>query len=248
MAATVVEFLAGSGHTLTLKLFALGSDSIANGAGGDAMTEETNREGLYLATVDEALAGIYHAHVFDASGILVRPGYVRLADDTNTYRVEQSYATVLALPNAQYDAAGGLPISDAGGLDMDQLADIYDAVTNTGVALPSSADSYWSKTFYTRDTGSGQDEYRTVWFKNDEPLTSGVSLTKLWVVDDSSNDKIGTSGSPTSMSEVGSDHFFLYNATAAGEKIAAGVGFAVMTYATIDSVERKWREVFNRDT
>lgn len=147
------------------------------------------------------------------------------------------YCVFQVIEEAIYDA---LLAPSAGGFDSSANVTID--------ALPTSADSYWSKTTYTRDTGNSQDEHRTIWFKNDEPLTSGVTLAKLWVVDDASNDKIGSAGSPASMTEVGSDHVFLYNATAAGEKVAAGIGLATMTYATIDSVERKWREVFSRDT
>lgn len=88
MANTKVGVILASGMgTLTLKLFPFGSDVQANPTGsGDAMTEAANRDGLYEATVAEALSGCHHAHVYNSSGGLVAAGFVPdLADDTNLY-------------------------------------------------------------------------------------------------------------------------------------------------------------------
>lgn len=46
--------------------------------------------------------------------------------------------TTNPLPNAEPDAAGGLPISDAGALDLDQMdSNISDILTDTGTTLPA---------------------------------------------------------------------------------------------------------------
>lgn len=46
-----------------------------------------------------------------------------------------------ALPNAAADAAGGLPISDAGGLDLDQLnMNVTSVLTDTGTTIPGILD------------------------------------------------------------------------------------------------------------
>ena len=86
MASTPVQFEAPSGLTLTLKLFPHGSDTIANGAGGDAATEKVNMLGLYEATVTEALAGYHNALVVDDSGNPIGAYNVNLADDTTIHR------------------------------------------------------------------------------------------------------------------------------------------------------------------
>lgn len=87
MANTTVELLAPPGQTLTLELYALGSDVLANSGGADTLIEEANRHGLYTATVTESLAGWYSAHILNAGDALIAVGYVFLSDDTGTYRV-----------------------------------------------------------------------------------------------------------------------------------------------------------------
>ena len=66
MASTPVEFRAPSGLTLTLEVYPYGSDTIGN-TGGDSAAEETNRKGVYTATVTEALTGWHTAHVMSGS-------------------------------------------------------------------------------------------------------------------------------------------------------------------------------------
>lgn len=78
MAATI-ELFAAPGLTLTVELFAYLSDTIANGAGGDSLTEATNRKGLYTATVSETLTGWHTAHV-KLSGTVIAAGDVYLVD------------------------------------------------------------------------------------------------------------------------------------------------------------------------
>jgi hypothetical protein len=92
MAATIVEFDFAPGVTPTLTLFVDGSDVIAN-TGGDVGAEETNRGGTYLATVDEALSDWHKAYV-TIDGTTVPLGWVKLADDTSTYRVVSEFEAV----------------------------------------------------------------------------------------------------------------------------------------------------------
>ena len=89
MASTPVQIQLESGlASPTLTLYADGSDSPANTP--DTLTEETNRLGLYEATVTEALSGIYYAKVLDG-GALVGSGWVTLADDASEYKVRYDY-------------------------------------------------------------------------------------------------------------------------------------------------------------
>lgn len=117
MADTIVEWLggtiSGTAETRTLKLFALGSDVVANGS-GDAGAEATNRKCLFLATVDDALTGWHHAHVFDDNSECVVRGYVKLNDDTGTYRIVSEMPLSITLdeltsvPDAEPTAADAL--------------------------------------------------------------------------------------------------------------------------------------------
>jgi len=87
MASTPVEIIHGiTGLTATLKLYARGSDTIVNGA-GDTLTEQTNRKGVYRATVTESLTGLHEAYMVDGSGNVLYTGYVRLQDTTDVHTV-----------------------------------------------------------------------------------------------------------------------------------------------------------------
>ena len=70
------------------------------------------------------------------TGMVVFGGRVRLVN----YDLEDSVRLGLtALPNAAADAAGGLAISDAGGLDLDAMnTNINDIETDTGTTIPAS--------------------------------------------------------------------------------------------------------------
>jgi hypothetical protein len=92
--SVMIELLAPSGLTLTVELFPYSSDVIANGAGGDALAEATNRKGLYTATVAETLSGWHTAHV-KLSGTVISVGDVYLVDGA-TCRVRDHDARVSA--------------------------------------------------------------------------------------------------------------------------------------------------------
>lgn len=85
MANKTVAILAPTGLTLTLEVYPDGSDTIAN-TGGDALTEATNRKGLYTCTVTEALSGLHTAHI-KQSGTVIGVGFVYLVDEVGTYWV-----------------------------------------------------------------------------------------------------------------------------------------------------------------
>lgn len=65
-----------TGETLTLRLYPLGSGTIAN-TGGDAMTE--SGDGLFSATVGETLTG-WHKTYADRSSVPVATGFVNMSD------------------------------------------------------------------------------------------------------------------------------------------------------------------------
>jgi hypothetical protein len=115
MATTPVEFSAPPGLTLDLELYPYGSDTIANGAGGDAATEHTNRDGIYSANVTETISGWHTAHVYDGSNNLIAVGNVYMEDDTAIKRVHDAADRILpvedgAIPAVHTDASGGLPV------------------------------------------------------------------------------------------------------------------------------------------
>jgi len=93
MATQTIEFSAVSGQTITARLFAAGSDTVA--ATASSVTERTNATGVYAATVTSTLAGVYRLVATNASGTLLAQWWVRLANADGDYIAYES-------PNADY--------------------------------------------------------------------------------------------------------------------------------------------------
>lgn len=76
-----------SGQTgLTVRIYALGSDTIANGAGGDALTETASSDGQFTATIAEDLSGQHEYYVYKSGspiyrGLVNADGAVLIADE-----------------------------------------------------------------------------------------------------------------------------------------------------------------------
>lgn len=123
-----------------LTLITLASASAAHSDGGFILVDDTNMPGLYrcdypdaaFATgVDQVLLQIV---VASASNAVAAPIMVDIADVDLRDPVRGG---MTALPNAAADAAGGLPISDAGGLDLDAMnTNINDIETDTAAMQP----------------------------------------------------------------------------------------------------------------
>lgn len=117
MAATL-EVLAPTGLTLTVKLYPYGSDVIANGAVGDTLTEATNRDGLYAATVAETLSGWHTAHIFSGA-LAIAVTDVYMEDGAVCRGRDHDPHGELIVPASGSDACtvelkiGLVPISDA---------------------------------------------------------------------------------------------------------------------------------------
>jgi hypothetical protein len=123
------------------------------------------------------------------TGMLVTGGRVKLVnyDPEDTVRLG-----LTALPNAAADAAGGLPVSDAGGLDVDTILGRITANVATATALA------------TAQTGI------TSIIKN------AFIAVELAVSDDSDQDALVLTGGPTSV--ISNVIAILYDASAAGVK------------------------------
>ena len=99
-------------------------------------------DGYYRLDLPDAAcaSGVVGVLVHGAvTGMIVLGEYIQLVayDPFDGVR-----AGLTALPNAAADAAGGLPISDAGGLDLDALAASIAAIlTDTGTTLDGKIDT-----------------------------------------------------------------------------------------------------------
>lgn len=88
MASTVVLVPAPPEHAgrsdLVLELYEVGGTSLLN-TGGDTLTELTNNDATFTATVTEALSGLKQALIVDTSNNPIGSLFVYLQDDTGTY-------------------------------------------------------------------------------------------------------------------------------------------------------------------
>lgn len=103
MATTTVTFLRDYATALTAKLTSVGGTGTPNASGYNC----TNTNGLQSLTITEALVGEFYLYAYDSLGDIAYQGYVVLADDTGTYRVEDTVAAIKA-DAALGTADGGL--------------------------------------------------------------------------------------------------------------------------------------------
>jgi len=119
------------GATGTATALALATQTVtgAHTDGGFVEIDSTNMPGMYRLDLSDAIVGtagiskIYLHGAADMAPVIVELEVVSV----NKYDSVRGGMT--ALPNAAADAAGGLPISDAGGLDLDTKLASADEIT-----------------------------------------------------------------------------------------------------------------------
>jgi hypothetical protein len=134
--SAIVEIIHGvAGLTgATLKLFARGVDTLVNGS-GDTLVEQTNRQGVYRATVDEPLTGLHEAYMVDGSGIVLYAGVIDL-------RATVGVQTVAELCHAISDSTGGTGARTV----VVTVNDGEDPLQAASVRLARGAESYIQRT------------------------------------------------------------------------------------------------------
>jgi len=173
-----------------------------------------------------------------------------------------------ALPAAAADAAGGLPISDAGGLDLDSqigtdinaiLADTVtdgvalanDSITAAKIAagaidaatLAADMDTYQAKVVLIDDDSGATDLYLVTFFKNGEPVTTGITSPTIQVIKASDGTDLIASGALT---EIGSSG--MYKKAETTNRVVDGSGYIAKVQATIVSATRTWLQPIGRDS
>ena len=104
MATQSVEFSAPSGQTVTARLFSAGSDTVVQTA--SAVTEATNRDGVYTATFTDAAAGLYRLIATNSGGTLLAQWWVDLTLATATFQSYEVPVSVMQSGLSTLDAAG----------------------------------------------------------------------------------------------------------------------------------------------
>jgi len=123
MATQSVEFSAPSGQTVTARLFTAGSDTVVQTA--SAVTEATNRDGVYTATFTDAAAGLYRLIATNSGGTLLAQWWVDLTLATATFQSYEVPVSVMQSGLSTLDAAGVRSAVGLASADLDtQLADL----------------------------------------------------------------------------------------------------------------------------
>jgi hypothetical protein len=116
------------------------------------------------------------------------------------------------------------------GIDFDNIEG-----TLKNANLDSDLDSYQAYIQLTDDDNGSADRYSATWFKNGEPITSGITSPTIQVIKDADGtDLIAV----TAMTEVASQGHFRYIEST--NRIIDGVAYKVKIQATIGGATRTW--------
>ena len=107
-----------------LTLITLASASAAHADGGFILVDDTNMPGVYRCDYPDAAFATGVDQIFCTVKVAAAKNAIAapiLVDITDVDLRDAVRAGLTTLPDAAADAAGGLPISDAGGLDLDAM-------------------------------------------------------------------------------------------------------------------------------
>ena len=108
--------------------------------------------------------------------------------------------------------------------------------------LNADLDSYQAKVILVDDDTGTSDRYTTVWFKNGEPVTSGITSPTIQVIKASDGTDLVAS---VAMTEVGS--LGIYKHVETTNRIVSGDDYFAKVQATIASATRTWFQQVGRD-
>ena len=146
---------------------------------------------------------------------------------------------------------------DTGGISYGftvQSADVTladDAITAAKIAsgaidddaLATDMDTYQAKVWLVDDGNAGSDRYTVVFFKNSQPVTSGITSPTLQVIKAADGTDLIASDSLTQIGATG-----LYRYNEATNRIDAGAMYIAKTQATIGGATRTWYQPVGRDS
>ena len=160
--------------------------------------------------------------------------------DTNTSSpLPDSYGERLDVPVSSRAATG-----DAMSLAPNAVNDSAVAVgALTRDAFASDVDTYQAKVWFFDDNSGSTDRYTVIWYKNGEPVTTGITspLIQVYKVADGT-DLVAE----TAMTEIGSTGTYRYNE--ASNRLIDGVAYIAQVKATIASSQRRWFQPVGRDS
>lgn len=159
--------------------------------------------------------------------------------DANIAGVETKIDTIDGIVDAILADTGtdGVAIAN-GAITAAKIAD--GAIDNT--ALASDLDTYQAKVIFIDDDNGTNDRYIVIFYKNGEPITSGITSPTIQVIKCSDGTDLISS---TALTQIGS--LGLYKRDEATNRIADGDSYIVKTQATIGGATRTWFQPVGRD-
>ena len=189
MATQTVEFSAPSGQTITARLFTAGSDTVVQTA--SAVTEATNRDGVYSATFTDAAAGVYRLIATNAGGTLLAQWWVDLTLTTATFQSYEMPVSVMQSGLSTLDAAGVRSAVGLASADLDtQLSDLPTVAEFEARTLVASA--YFDAAADTVTVSTNND--KTGYSLTVTPPTAAAVADAVWDEATSGHTTTGTYG------------------------------------------------------
>ncbi len=115
---------------------------------------------------------------------------------------------------------------------------VFDLVVN-GVDV----DTYQAKVWMFDDDNNTADRYVVCFFKNGQPITSGITSPTIQVIKASDGSDLVASTALTQVASLG-----LYRKDEASNRIVDGAAYFAKVQATIDSSTRTWYQPIGRDS
>jgi hypothetical protein len=123
------------------------------------------------------------------------------------------------------------------------------SVASGGIAEASyAADTrkYGAKVGWIDDNTGTADRYLVIYYRNGEPVTSGITNPDLWVYKNDNSSLVGTSGSPQALTQIGSTGTYTHDETT--NRIVSGAAYIARVRATIDGSTRTWYQFLGAHT
>ena len=189
MATQTVEFSAPSGQTITARLFSAGSDTVVQTA--SAVTEATNRDGVYSATFTDAAAGLYKIIATNAGGTVLAQWWVDLTLTTATFQAYEVPVSVMQSGLSTLDAAGVRSAVGMASANLDtQIADLPTVAEFEARTLLAAA--YFDAATDTVTAGTVND--KTGYSLATAPPTAAAVADAVWDEATSGHTTAGTYG------------------------------------------------------
>lgn len=127
-------------------------------------------------------------------------------------------------------------------VDWDPYSSALAANAITEASYASDTSKYQAKVWLTDDDSNTKDRYVTVWFKNSEPIFSGITSPTIQVIKESDGSDLVAS---TSMSQIASTGIYKYEEGT--NRVSNGASYVAKVQATIDGSTRTWAQPVSRD-